>query len=60
MNKKLLGLYGLKFNPFCPELPASAFWSYVIWGQTLGWMAWTGMGLIVVAGTVIALGGRKT
>ena len=41
-------------------LPASAFWSYVIWGQTLGWMAWTGMGLIVVAGTVIALGGRKT
>ena len=41
-------------------LPASAFWSYVIWGQTLGRMAWTGMGLIVVAGTVIALGGRKT
>lgn len=26
MNKKLLGLYGLKFNPFSPELPASAFW----------------------------------
>ena len=40
-------------------LPASAFWSYVIWGQTLGWMAWTGMGLIVLAGTVIALSGRK-
>lgn len=26
MNKKLLGLYGLKFNPFSPEAPASAFW----------------------------------
>ncbi|NJN05224.1 MAG: ATP-binding protein [Rhodobacteraceae bacterium] len=26
MNKKLLGLYGLKFNPFSPDLPASAFW----------------------------------
>ena len=26
MNKKLLGLYGLKFNPFSSELPASACW----------------------------------
>ena len=26
MSKKLLGLYGLKFNPFSPELPASACW----------------------------------
>ena len=26
MSNKLLGLYGLKFNPFSPELPASAFW----------------------------------
>ncbi len=26
MNKKLLGLYGLKFNPFSPEAPTSAFW----------------------------------
>jgi general secretion pathway protein A len=26
MNKKLLGLYGLKFNPFSPEIPVSAFW----------------------------------
>ena len=41
-------------------LPASAFWSWVIWGQTLAWMAWAGMGLIVLAGSVIALGGRKT
>jgi type II secretory pathway predicted ATPase ExeA len=24
MNKKLLGLYGLKFNPFSPQVPASA------------------------------------
>lgn len=26
MNKKLLSLYGLKFNPFSPEVPASALW----------------------------------
>jgi drug/metabolite transporter (DMT)-like permease len=40
-------------------LPASAFWSYAIWGQTLGWMAWAGMALIVGAGAVIALSGRR-
>ena len=27
MNKKLLSLYSLKFNPFSPEVPTSAFWS---------------------------------
>lgn len=27
MNKKLLGLYGLKFNPFSPQLPVSALWA---------------------------------
>ena len=26
MNKKLLSLYSLKFNPFSPEIPASALW----------------------------------
>lgn len=26
MNKRLLNLYGLKFNPFSSELPASALW----------------------------------
>lgn len=26
MNKKLLSLYGLKFNPFSPEIPAAALW----------------------------------
>jgi len=26
MNKKLLALYSLKFNPFSPELPTSALW----------------------------------
>ena len=26
MNKKLLGLFGLKFNPFSPEVPTSALW----------------------------------
>ena len=26
MNRKLLALYGLKFNPFAPELPTEALW----------------------------------
>ena len=26
MNKKLLALYGLKFNPFSPQVPNSALW----------------------------------
>ena len=26
MNKKLLALYGLKFNPFSPQVPDSALW----------------------------------
>ena len=39
-------------------LPASAFWSYVLWGETLAWTAWVGMALIVVAGVVIAMAGR--
>jgi drug/metabolite transporter (DMT)-like permease len=36
-------------------LPASAFWSYVLWGEMLGWMAWAGMALIAAAGAMIAL-----
>jgi drug/metabolite transporter (DMT)-like permease len=35
-------------------LPASAFWTWVIWGETLPWYAWIGMTLIVVAGVMIA------
>ncbi|MGQ0611013.1 MAG: hypothetical protein ACT4N9_07920 [Paracoccaceae bacterium] len=35
-------------------LPASALWSYVLWGQTLGWVAWAGMALIAAAGVMIA------
>jgi general secretion pathway protein A len=27
MNKKLLSLYSLKFNPFSPEVPAAALWN---------------------------------
>ena len=26
MNKKLLSLYSLKFNPFSPEIPTAALW----------------------------------
>ncbi len=40
-------------------LPASAFWSYVIWGQTLGVMAISGMVLIAVAGAIISLSDRR-
>lgn len=40
-------------------LPASAFWSYVIWGETLEWLAIFGMILIVAAGTMIALRARR-
>lgn len=39
-------------------LPASAFWSWAIWGQTLGALAWIGMALIVTAGVVIAVRAR--
>jgi general secretion pathway protein A len=27
MNKKLLALYALKFNPFSPQVPAAALWT---------------------------------
>lgn len=36
-------------------LPASAFWSYVIWGQTLGLVAIAGMVLIAAAGAMISV-----
>lgn len=36
-------------------LPASAFWTWVIWGKGLEPLAVVGMGLIVAAGTMIAL-----
>lgn len=40
-------------------LPASALWGWVLWGQSLGWMAIFGMGLIAIAGAMIALGGAR-
>lgn len=36
-------------------LPASALWSWMLWGETLGLVAWAGMALIVAAGLMIAL-----
>lgn len=36
-------------------LPASAFWTYVLWGEGLSWLAVTGMVLITAAGALIAL-----
>lgn len=36
-------------------LPASAFWTYVLWGEGLGWLAVSGMALIAAAGSLIAL-----
>lgn len=35
-------------------LPASAAWGLILWGETLTWVAIAGMGLIVVAGVLIA------
>ncbi len=39
-------------------LPASALWSYLLWGETLEPMAIFGMALIVAAGSLIALRAR--
>jgi len=39
-------------------LPASAFWTWAIWGDTLTATAWVGMALIVTAGMLIALRAR--
>ena len=39
-------------------LPASALWSYLIWGETLDGMATFGMALIILAGTMISLRAR--
>lgn len=39
-------------------LPASAFWTWAIWGDTLSLTAWAGMALIAAAGTLIALRAR--
>jgi drug/metabolite transporter (DMT)-like permease len=35
-------------------LPASALWGFLLWGETLGWIAWVGMALIALAGVIIA------
>ena len=39
-------------------LPASAFWSWTLWGEVLAPMAVGGMVMIVVAGSMIALRAR--
>jgi drug/metabolite transporter (DMT)-like permease len=35
-------------------LPASAAWGFLLWGETLTWLAVAGMGLIALAGVLIA------
>ncbi|MEY4983470.1 MAG: hypothetical protein RIR62_1736 [Pseudomonadota bacterium] len=40
-------------------LPASAFWTWLLWGKGLEPVAVIGMALIALAGAVIALGGRR-
>jgi drug/metabolite transporter (DMT)-like permease len=35
-------------------LPASAAWGFVLWGETLSWLAVAGMALIALAGVLIA------
>ena len=39
-------------------LPIAAIWGWLLWGETLGWMAALGMAMIVAAGSAIALRGR--
>jgi drug/metabolite transporter (DMT)-like permease len=39
-------------------LPASAAWGFLLWGETLTWLAIAGMGLIALAGILIARHGR--
>lgn len=39
-------------------LPAAALWTWIIWGQGVGWSALLGMAAIAAAGTIIARGGR--
>ena len=39
-------------------LPIAALWGWLLWGETLGWMAAAGMALIISAGSTIALRGR--
>jgi drug/metabolite transporter (DMT)-like permease len=39
-------------------LPFSALWSYVLFGQTITWVAVAGMGLIIGAGAMLAIRGR--
>lgn len=41
-------------------LPASAFWTWILWGKGLEPLAVLGMVLIVVAGSMIALRARQT
>jgi drug/metabolite transporter (DMT)-like permease len=40
-------------------LPASAGWSWLLWGETLSTLAIAGMVLIAIAGTMIALRARS-
>ena len=40
-------------------LPASAIWTYVLWGQALGMAALSGMALIAIAGALIALSPQR-
>lgn len=39
-------------------LPTSAIWGWAIWGERLGALAWIGIVLIILAGTIIALRAR--
>jgi drug/metabolite transporter (DMT)-like permease len=40
-------------------LPLAAFWGWILWGETLTGLATLGMGMIAVAGGMIALRGRQ-
>lgn len=41
------------------SLLTAAFWGWLMWGHVLGFLAWSGMALIVISGAIIALGGNR-
>ena len=36
----------------------ASFWAWVVYGQTVGALAWAGMALVALSGTIIALRSR--
>lgn len=55
-NKKLLALYGLKWNPFIPELPSEA----LLWAPRIEDFAWRVENLVTDGGFALITGDNGT